>query len=133
MTDIIDHGEGYGEKYPTWKGFFVLALALVILGAGAFALMTFNDHGKKSAPKLSLNDRAGLALKRDFNKAYAGQIAITRVVHCEKAPAVPSEFACAVVVTAPSQAPVCGGIVFSYVNGVTAPKSAARIDPKYCA
>lgn len=124
------------ESYPTKKGAVVVLViaALLIASLGYLLLSNGSDAKKpKAAAPLTITQKAGLALTRDFNAAYKGQgLAITRVISCEQNPKKRTEFACAAAVSNGTATEACGGFLFLYVNGATRPETIQKLDAKYC-
>lgn len=108
---------------------------LVVVGVLLAVVLTGGKSDKKSAPAkpaLTLTDKAGVALTRDFNRAEAENgVKIVRIAQCQ-ATGQPAEYACAAVVSNGAEQ-VCGGFLFTYNGVVTAPKNVQQVDQKFCA
>jgi archaellin len=111
----------------------VLAVVVVAAVVAAIVLTTGGDSKPKPKP-LTVTQKAGIALKRDFNKAEAAEgIQIARIVKCAQDPKNSIRFEClAVVSNADGSQSACGDFLFQIPNGVVKPENVQAVDPQNC-
>lgn len=111
-----------------------VVLAALVVGAAAVAfVLTTGGSSKPKVKTLTVTEKAGVALARDFNRAEKSQgIAISRVVRCEQDKATANRFGCLAVVTN-GQKNACGAFVFTVTPaGVVKPENVQAVAEQNC-